>query len=188
MDLRDYLDILRARWRLIIVTTLLGVMAAALASMLATPLYTSTATTFVSVNGGDPTVGTALQGDLFAQSRVKSYVGVATADDVMNAVIEDLGLPLTPRQLAGKTISIPLHTVPFDFDMVGQLAEAVMCGNNSPVIGCGSQRRKSTKAASSNFSKQTFATSAKRRAKTPGTCSWLAAWIKPSLCSAAVCQ
>jgi uncharacterized protein involved in exopolysaccharide biosynthesis len=31
VDLRDYLDILRARWRLIIVTTLLGVVAAALA-------------------------------------------------------------------------------------------------------------------------------------------------------------
>ena len=57
MDLRDYIDILRARWRLITVTTLLGVMAAALASMLATPMYTATATTFVSVNGGD-TVGT----------------------------------------------------------------------------------------------------------------------------------
>ena len=52
MDLRDYLDILRARWRLIIVTTLLGVMAAALASMLATPMYTSTATTIVQVNAG----------------------------------------------------------------------------------------------------------------------------------------
>ena len=112
MDLRDYLDILRARWRLITVTTLLGVMAAALASMLATPMYTSTATTFVSVNGGDPTVGTALQGDLFAQSRVKSYVGVGTADDVMNAVIEDLGLPLTPRQLAGKIdVNNPIDTV-----------------------------------------------------------------------------
>lgn len=36
-----------------------------------------------------------------------------------------------PAQLAGKSISIPLHTVPFDFEMVGQLAEAVMCGNHN---------------------------------------------------------
>ena len=76
MDLRDYIDILRARWRLITVTTLLGVMAAALASMLATPMYTSTATTFVPVNGGRPLVVNSAQGDLFAQQRVKSYVGV----------------------------------------------------------------------------------------------------------------
>lgn len=41
------------------------------------------------------------------------------------------GIRNNPGQLAGKTISIPLHTVPFDFDMVGQLAEAVMCGNNN---------------------------------------------------------
>jgi hypothetical protein len=41
------------------------------------------------------------------------------------------GIRNHPGQLAGKTISIPLHTVPFDFDMVGQLAEAVMCGNHN---------------------------------------------------------
>lgn len=112
MDLRDYLDILRARWRLIIVTTLLGVMAAATASMLATPMYTATTTTFVSVNGGDASVGTALQGNLFAQDRVKSYVGVGTADDVMSTVIEDLGLPLSPSQLAGKVdLNNPIDTV-----------------------------------------------------------------------------
>ncbi len=112
VDLRDYIDILRARWRLILATTLLGVMAAALASMLATPMYTTTATTFVSVNGGDPSVGTALQGNLFAQDRVKSYVGIGTSDDVMAAVIEDLGLPLTPTQLAGKVeLNNPIDTV-----------------------------------------------------------------------------
>ncbi len=102
MDLRDYIDILRARWRLITVTTLLGLLAAALVSMLATPMYTATTTVFVRVNGGDPSVGAALQGDLFAQARVKSYVGIATSDDVMEAVIEDLGLPLSPNQLAGQ--------------------------------------------------------------------------------------
>jgi capsular exopolysaccharide synthesis family protein len=112
VDLRDYLDILRARWRLITVTTLLGVMAAALASMLATPMYTATTTTFVSVNGGDSSVGTALQGNLFAQDRVKSYVGVGTADDVMSTVIEDLGLPLSPSQLAAKvSLTNPIDTV-----------------------------------------------------------------------------
>ena len=41
------------------------------------------------------------------------------------------GIRNHPAQLAGKTISIPLHTVPFDFDLVGQLAEAVMCGNHN---------------------------------------------------------
>lgn len=34
-----------------------------------------------------------------------------------------------PERLRGH-VSIPLHTDPFDFQLVGQLAEAVMCGNN----------------------------------------------------------
>jgi capsular exopolysaccharide synthesis family protein len=115
VDLRDYLDILRARWRLITVTTLLGVVAAAVASMLATPMYTATAKTFVSVNGGDQTVATALQGAMFAQDRVKSYVDVVTADDVMGAVIEDLGLDLTPKELASKIhVSNELDKVTLD--------------------------------------------------------------------------
>jgi capsular exopolysaccharide synthesis family protein len=117
VDLRDYLDILRARWRLITVTTLLGVMAAALASMLATPMYTSTATTFVQVNAesdgdGASAVNDALSGSYFAQQRVKSYVQAVTGDDVMEAVIEDLGLPLTAGQLAGKiSVNNPIDTV-----------------------------------------------------------------------------
>lgn len=35
-----------------------------------------------------------------------------------------------PERLRGG-VSIPLHTDPFDFQLVGQLAEAVMCGNNT---------------------------------------------------------
>lgn len=34
-----------------------------------------------------------------------------------------------PERLQGG-VSIPLHTHPFDFELVGQLAEAVMCGDN----------------------------------------------------------
>ncbi|HEX5017601.1 MAG TPA: Wzz/FepE/Etk N-terminal domain-containing protein, partial [Actinomycetes bacterium] len=115
MDLRDYLDILRARWRLITVTTLLGVIAAAVASMMATPQYTATATTFVSVAGGDNTVATATQGNLFAQDRVKSYEKVVTAEGVMGRVIDELGLSLTPKQLASKIdVNVPLDTVTLD--------------------------------------------------------------------------
>lgn len=36
-----------------------------------------------------------------------------------------------PELLASTQISIPLHTVPFDFEMVGLLAESVMCGSRN---------------------------------------------------------
>src|SRR3954463_1587794 len=111
VDLRDYLDILRARWKLITVTTLLGVAVAAIASMLATPLYTAKATVFVSV-GDNADVNAAYTGSLFAQQRVKSYVDVVTSDDVMGPVVEKLGLPLTPQALASKVdVNNPLDTV-----------------------------------------------------------------------------
>jgi capsular exopolysaccharide synthesis family protein len=114
VDLRDYLDILRTRWKLITVTTLLGVIAAALASMLATPLYTATTKSFVSVNGGgtQTDVATAVQGSLFAQDRVKSYVDVVTADEVMGAVIDELGLDVSTSELASQiSVNNPLDTV-----------------------------------------------------------------------------
>jgi receptor protein-tyrosine kinase len=112
VDLRDYLDILRARWKLIIVTTLLGVMAAAVASMLATPLYQSCTTRFVSASDGQTNLGTAYTGSLFTQGRVKSYVEAVRSTPVMQAVVEDLNVPLTPAQLSGKVdVNNPLDTV-----------------------------------------------------------------------------
>lgn len=37
----------------------------------------------------------------------------------------------TPERLAGGYVSIPMHSMPFDFELVGQLAEAVMCSTKS---------------------------------------------------------
>ena len=140
VDLRDYLDILRARWRLITITTLLGVIAAAVASMLATPMYTATATTFVSVNGGDETVGTALQGQLFAQDRVKSYVDVVTADGVMQAVSDDLGLNLSPSQLGAKiSVNNPIDTVNLEISATDPNATLAQSIANSAAEALGEQ-------------------------------------------------
>lgn len=36
-----------------------------------------------------------------------------------------------PDQLAGSVVAIPLHGVPFDMEMVGKLAEAVMCASRA---------------------------------------------------------
>lgn len=148
MDLRDYIDILRARWRLITVTTLLGLLAAALASMLATPMYTATTTALVSVNGGDNSVGTALQGDLYGQARVKSYVGVATSDDVMAAVIEDLDLSVSPSQLAGKIdVSNTIDTVSLEISATDPNPATAQAIANSTADALGTKVRELEPAA-----------------------------------------
>jgi len=112
VDLRDYLDILRARWKLITITTLLGVAAAAIASMLTTPLYQSCTVQFVSAADGQSSLSTAYTGSLFTQQRVKSYVEGVTSTPVMQGVVDDLGLPLTSQQVAAKVdVNNPLDTV-----------------------------------------------------------------------------
>lgn len=112
MDLRDYLDILRARWILITVVTLTGVIAAAVVSMLATPLYQSCTTQFVSAQGSTGGLDTAYTGQLFSQQRIKSYVDAVTSTPVMQAVASDLNLSLSPAQIANQIdVSNPLDTV-----------------------------------------------------------------------------
>jgi capsular exopolysaccharide synthesis family protein len=112
VDLREYVDLLRARWRLITACALLGLIAAAVASMLTTPQYKATTTLFVSASDSSLNVGTAYTGSLFTQQRVKSYVDVVTSSPVVAAVVDDLNLPMTPDEVASKlSVNNPLDTV-----------------------------------------------------------------------------
>ncbi|MDH4159251.1 MAG: polysaccharide biosynthesis tyrosine autokinase [Actinomycetota bacterium] len=111
MDLRDYLDILRTRWRLITVTTLLGVIAAGLASALTTPIYQSTATLFITTTDGS-NISSAFQGEMFTQQRIRSYPEMVVSNQVMEDVVNELGLPISPASLPGKiSVNNPLDTV-----------------------------------------------------------------------------
>jgi non-specific protein-tyrosine kinase len=111
LELRDYVRILRVRKLLIIACTLIGVAAAAVATLVATPIYSARAQLFVS-SGGDASVGTAYTGSLLTQSRVKSYSKIIDSPQVMNPVIDQLGLRTTPEALASKvSADAPLDTV-----------------------------------------------------------------------------
>lgn len=113
MDIRDYLRILRGRWRLILLCTLLALSAAAGATYAAKPMYQASAQVFVSTatDAGDSTSGLN-QGGQFAQQRVKSYADIVNSPLVTSPVVSQLGLPLTPQQLSQKiAASAPLDTV-----------------------------------------------------------------------------
>lgn len=113
MDLRDYVRLLRRRWRLIAVCALVSLAAAVGVTLTSTKEYTAKAQLFVSAqdsSGGG--ISTAYTGNLFTQQRVKSYVSVITSMRTAGLVRADLGLPETPEQIAGKiTASAPLDTV-----------------------------------------------------------------------------
>jgi capsular polysaccharide biosynthesis protein len=93
VDLRDYARTLRKRWALVVLCTLLSLGAAAVATLLATKMYTSTTQLFVSAREGSDISG-AYQGGLFTQQRVKSYAQVADSPAVTDEVADGVGIPV----------------------------------------------------------------------------------------------
>ena len=122
MDLRDYALVLRKRWRLIALCTLLAVGASLAATLAATPMYQASAQLFVSTaTGVDGNVAGLQQGGQFAQQRVKSYADIVDSPPVTEAVVEELGLRRSPRALADAIeASAPLDTVLINVDVTDE--------------------------------------------------------------------
>ncbi|MGB8649354.1 MAG: polysaccharide biosynthesis tyrosine autokinase [Mycobacteriales bacterium] len=114
MDLRDYVRLLRRRWRLVVLCTLLGIAAATAATFTQTKVYTANTQLFVSAqdSAGSGGVNSAYTGGLFTQQRVKSYVSVLTSLRTADLVKKDLNSPLTSDDIAKKiSATAPLDTV-----------------------------------------------------------------------------
>ena len=113
MDLREYLRLLRRRWRLVLAFVLVGTALATVATLGATRIYTAKAQLFVSAQDHS-TEGnaSAYTGGLFTQQRVKSYVRVLTSERVAGLVKTDLSLS-TPTDRLAKHIkaTAPADTV-----------------------------------------------------------------------------
>lgn len=115
MELRDYVRLLRRRWRLVALSVLLGLAAATAVTLSAPKEYTATAQLFVSAadsGSNGSSISSAYTGGLFTQQRVKSYVSVITSIRTAGLVKADLGLADSPGDLASKfTATAPLDTV-----------------------------------------------------------------------------
>ncbi|MDD9208007.1 polysaccharide biosynthesis tyrosine autokinase [Georgenia sp. 10Sc9-8] len=112
MELSEYIAILRKRWVTVALATLATVAVTALVTLLATPMYSASARTFFSVQGGD-SVADLNQGSTFAERQITSYAEVAESPLVLQPVIDELGLETTPSDLAESTLStsVPAETV-----------------------------------------------------------------------------
>lgn len=117
LTLQGYLQVLRKHWILIAVCTGLAIAAASAVILTTSPTYTASVQLFVSTRGTTDISG-AYTGDLFTQSRVKSYTDIVGTPAVTAPVIARLRLPETPAQLAGKiSASAPLNTVLIDISV-----------------------------------------------------------------------
>ncbi len=122
MDIRDYWRIVRKRWvSIALITVLSGALALGF-SLLSPKAYSTTAQNFVSIGGVSEEEGQGLvfSGSNFALQRVKSYVELVDSPQVLNPVIDTLGLNMTTSELA-KMVSAtnPPQTVLLDVTAVG---------------------------------------------------------------------
>jgi capsular exopolysaccharide synthesis family protein len=99
MELRDYLRILRLRWRAVVASTALAVAAALIYSLTASEVYVAQSTVFLSVSVGQSS-GQLSRGFAYAQSLAVLYSRVASEPVVLDRVIKDLGLTTTAAQLS----------------------------------------------------------------------------------------
>jgi len=113
MDLREYIDVLRRRWRFVVACVLLGLGAAVAVTALTPRTYTAKAQLFIATNDKDSS--NAYAGSLFTEQRVKSYTKIANSPAVLEGVIAKLHLRTTPEQLARKiSAEAPLDTTLVD--------------------------------------------------------------------------
>ena len=111
MELKDYIRIVRKRWRIIVAVTLVVLAGAALATALSPKVYQAQTQLFVSTSGGSDS-SALLSGSNFTQQRVLSYANVITTPTVLDPVIGTLKLNTTAAQLGDQiTATVPLNTV-----------------------------------------------------------------------------
>lgn len=111
MELRDYFDILRRRWLTVSIVALSTLALAAGITLVQTPRYTATTRLFFAVAGTGSATELA-QGSSFAERQMTSYAEVTTSPLVLDPIIRDLGLDMTPTALAERiTASVPTETV-----------------------------------------------------------------------------
>lgn len=111
MELDEYLVALRKRWFVIAALAVVCGLLGLLYARSITPTYSSSATVFVSVNGGG-SAGELVQGSTFVQNAVSSFGRLASMPVVLAPVIEKLGLDTTPKSLANSvSADTPLNSM-----------------------------------------------------------------------------
>jgi non-specific protein-tyrosine kinase len=134
LSLRDYVRVLRKRWRIIATVLLVCVLAGSVYVLTSSKVYEATAQIFVSTAGADTATAADLaSGNTFTQARVQSYTSVATSPTVTDAVLQQLAVPMTSDALAQEIsadaplnkVLINLHVQDHDPVQAARLANAV---------------------------------------------------------------
>ncbi|WP_309064548.1 polysaccharide biosynthesis tyrosine autokinase [Microbacterium sp.] len=102
MDLRDFVRVLRRQVVVVIAALVIGVSCGAILALTTPQRYEASTQLMVAVETATSSPIELTQGNSYAQQVVESYRSIVTSTVVLEPVIEDLGLDLTPDQLAAK--------------------------------------------------------------------------------------
>lgn len=111
MDLPQYLRVLRQYWRSAVVVALVSVALAAGVTFMRTPTFEASSMVFLSVESGG-NAGELSQGATYAERQVQAFVVVATTEQVLQPVIDELALDTTPARLAPRISVSSLDNAP----------------------------------------------------------------------------
>ena len=132
METPEYIESLRARWRLVAACTLIGLLLGALVAVASPRVFTATAQLFISISyyGGDkgsPLAGINSTSD-FALAQVQSYARVATSPQVIGPAERTLGRRIDSGRIQA---SNPPNTVIIEVSASGDTAAAVAAEANA---------------------------------------------------------
>jgi len=114
MNPNPYLAAVRRSWVYAVCAVVIGTLAGLILSLLATPLYSATATVYFS-SGFSASATDLNQGSDYAQAQMLSFAELAKSPAVLSPVISSLGLDTTPHALAGTIdATTPQGTVVLD--------------------------------------------------------------------------
>jgi capsular exopolysaccharide synthesis family protein len=115
VTIRDYVQLLRRRWLLIALVTLVGGGLAAALSLSTEKEYASSVSLFVSASQSPTDAGSVIAAEQLTQERVASYADLANSTNIASAVVRQLGLRETPQSLASRiSATVPTNTVVID--------------------------------------------------------------------------
>jgi polysaccharide biosynthesis transport protein len=110
VETREYLNILRRRWLLVLIVALTALAATSLLTLAMPKKYTATTSLFFAVAGSS--VSDLAQGSDFAAQQMSSYAKVATSPLVLEPVVQQLALPTTAAELEESVeVTVPPETV-----------------------------------------------------------------------------
>lgn len=141
MELRDYFSIIRRRWLIVVAAIVVCVGASGLLTAVATPMYASTASLFVS-SAQSTTNSEFFQGGQFSAQRVTTYAVLAKSRDLAVRIIDETGVNMTPAELienvtasvVPETVTLELTVLDADPKQAQTLAQAYAEGMTNLVL------------------------------------------------------